>query len=104
MFMDTRMWKVESKYRYRSICCGCLKKFVQLHLFRHVSILIGSYCSDCCVLIERSFEESMMSNGIRQALTREVNKLVRQEDAIEATKAMIELLEAQVAALDKSKK
>lgn len=49
-------------------------------------------------------EDSMMSNGIRLALTREVNKLVRQEEAIEATKAMIEVLEAQVTALDKAKK
>lgn len=34
--------------------------------------------------------------GLRQALTREVNKLARQEDALDATKAMIALLEAQI--------
>lgn len=46
-----------------------------------------------------------MSNvaGLKQALSREISKLKRQEDAVEATKALIEVLEAQVAAAEKSK-
>lgn len=46
-----------------------------------------------------------MSNvsGLRAALQREVNKLTRQEEAIDATKAMIELLETQVKIAEKTK-
>lgn len=46
-----------------------------------------------------------MSNvsGLRQALAREVAKQKRQEDALEATKALIEVLEAQIAAAEKKK-
>lgn len=41
--------------------------------------------------------------ALRKALEREVNKLARQEDAIEATKAMIALLESQIAIAEKKK-
>lgn len=44
-----------------------------------------------------------MSNGLKSALAREVAKLQRQKDAVEATEALIAVLEAQVAALDKKK-
>lgn len=46
----------------------------------------------------------MATNGLKKSLERERNKLVRQEEAVEATKALIKILEEQVAALDKAKK
>lgn len=43
-------------------------------------------------------------NGLKKSLERERNKQVRQEDALEATKSLIEVLEGQIAALEKAKK
>lgn len=37
-----------------------------------------------------------MSNGLEQALTREKAKLQRQKDAVEATEALIAMIEAQL--------
>lgn len=46
-----------------------------------------------------------MSNasGLRSALMREVTKLARQKDAIEATEALISVLEAQLEVAEKKK-
>ncbi len=44
-----------------------------------------------------------MSNALDSALVREKSKLVRQEDAVEATKAMIALIEGQIALASKKK-
>ncbi len=46
-----------------------------------------------------------MSNiaGLNAALQREVNKLVRQTDAIETTKALIEVLRTQIEIAEKKK-
>ena len=41
--------------------------------------------------------------GLKQALSREVAKLKRQEDAVEATKALIGVLEAQIETVEKKK-
>lgn len=41
--------------------------------------------------------------ALRKSLDRERNKLARQRDAVEATVALIEVLEAQIAAAEKKK-
>lgn len=43
-------------------------------------------------------------SGLKAALAREVSKLTRQEEAIEATKAMIAMCEAQIDLAEKASK
>lgn len=63
-------------------------------MWRH-DFFIGTYCTRCIM--------SNATTGLKAALAREVSKLARQEDAIEATKAMIALCEAQIDLAEKRK-